>query len=138
MTVPPPRALDEATSERMRRQPRRDTAPEVALRREMHRLGMRYRLHHAGLPGRPDVVLTRARIAVFVDGCFWHSCPRHGRTPRNNSAWWAAKLAANVERDRRKDTELVALGWCPVHVWEHEPSAEAAARISSLWSSRVT
>ena len=114
----------------MQRQASRDTGPEVALRRALHALGVRYRLHHPGLPGRPDVALPATRIAVFVDGCFWHRCPEHGRAPKNNAGWWAAKLEANVARDRRKDEALTALGWLPVHVWEHEDPAEAARRIA--------
>jgi DNA mismatch endonuclease (patch repair protein) len=116
--------------------PSRDTRIEMALRRELHGWGLRYRTHLRGLPGRPDVALTRARIAVFVDGCFWHSCPEHGSSPRHNGDWWAAKLAANVERDRRKDEQLAGLGWLPVHVWEHEDPATAAALIVALWESR--
>lgn len=121
----------------MQRQASRDTGPEMALRRALHALGLRYRLHHPGLPGRPDVALPAARLAVFVDGCFWHSCPEHGRTPRNNGGWWAAKLAANVERDRRKDAALAAAGWLPVHVWEHEEPGAAARRIAALWRRRT-
>lgn len=117
--------------------PTRDTRAELALRREMHRLGLRYRTHAGNLPGSPDVALVRARIAVFVDGCFWHGCPEHGSTPKNNSAWWAAKLAANADRDRRKDAALVELGWLPVHVWEHDDPARAAAHIAALWSQRT-
>lgn len=127
-----PAALDEATRRRMRRQATRDTAPEMALRRALHALGVRYRLHHPGLPGRPDVALVGSRIAVFVDGCFWHSCPEHGRAPVNNAGWWATKLAANVERDRRKDAALAGMDWLVVHVWEHEDPGEASARIAEL------
>jgi len=120
----------------MQRQPRRDTAPEMALRRALHARGVRYRLHHPGLPGRPDVALPAARLAVFVDGCFWHACPEHGRAPRNNAGWWAEKLAANTARDRRKDEALSAMGWLAVHVWEHEDPAEAASRIVELKGTR--
>jgi len=116
--------------------PRQNTKPEVSLRRELHRRGLRFRIHVA-LPGRPDLAFTRARIAVFVDGCFWHACPDHGSMPKNNDLWWSQKLDANVARDRRKDAELVALGWFPVHVWEHEPVGEAAGRIEWLWQSRT-
>lgn len=76
-------------------------------------------------------------MAVFVDGCFWHRCPQHGTAPKNNSAWWAAKLDGNVERDRRKDMQLQDLGWVPVHVWEHEDPAIAAAQIYKIWRERV-
>jgi DNA mismatch endonuclease (patch repair protein) len=117
--------------------PRRDTTVEMALRRELHRLGVRYRVHLRNLPGTPDIALTRARVAVFVDGCFWHRCPQHGTAPKNNSAWWTAKLDGNVERDRRKDMQLKGLGWVPVHVWEHEDPAIAAAKIYKIWRERV-
>jgi DNA mismatch endonuclease, patch repair protein len=121
----------------MRSMPRRDTSVEMALRRELHRLGLRYRVHVRHLPGTPDIALTRARVAVFVDGCFWHQCPQHGTAPKNNSAWWAAKLDGNVERDRRKDVQLREIGWAPVHVWEHEDPAAAAAEIYAIWRERV-
>lgn len=121
----------------MSRMRRRDTAPEVALRRELHRLGLRFRLQDAALPGRPDVVLTRARIAVFVDGCFWHGCPQHGVTPKANRAFWAEKIAGNQARDRDRDARLTRLGWTALHVWEHEDPAAAAQRILLAWQ-RVT
>ena len=84
------------------------------------------------LPGRPDIGFTRARMAVFVDGCFWHRCPAHGTLPKNNAEWWLAKLDRNVGRDREKDAALVEAGWLPVHVWEHEPVDLACARLSAL------
>lgn len=128
-----PAPLDEATSARLARQPRSSTKPELALRRELHRRGLRYRVNHPGLPGRPDIALTRAKIAVFVDGCFWHRCPQHGTMPRNNRDWWQAKLDRNVARDRAKDTALADLGWTAMHVWEHEAPAAAADRIAAAW-----
>ncbi|MGY1719052.1 very short patch repair endonuclease [Blastococcus sp. SYSU DS0552] len=117
----------------MQRMPRRDTGPELALRRELHRRGLRFRTHYPGLTGRPDIVFTRARLAVFVDGCFWHCCPEHGTAPKNNASWWAAKLEANVVRDRRQDRELVDRGWTVVRVWEHEVVGEACDRIEATW-----
>ena len=114
--------------------PRHHTKPEVALRRELHRRGMRFRVQ-AQLPGRPDVAFTRAKLAIFVDGCFWHACPDHGTLPKNNRQWWAAKLEANVMRDRLKDEQLVSLGWHVLHVWEHEPVPRAAERVESAWRS---
>lgn len=118
--------------------PRRDTGVEIALRRELHRRGLRFRVNYRGLPGTPDVAFTKARIAVFVDGCFWHSCPQHGTAPKNNASWWEAKLAGNVERDQRKDKDLLAMGWTPVHVWEHEDPITAAAEIHKQWAERVS
>lgn len=129
-----PEPLDAAVSRQMSRMPRRDTKPEMQLRRELHRRGLRFRLH-LQLPGCPDIGFTRVRLAVFVDGCFWHACPQHGAVPKNNSEWWAAKLDANVARDRIKDDQLAALGWVAMHVWEHEAVAVAAERIESTWRS---
>jgi DNA mismatch endonuclease (patch repair protein) len=98
---------------------------------------MRYRVNLAGLPGRPDLAFTRARLAVFIDGCFWHRCPEHGTMPKNNQAWWAEKLQANVDRDLRVDRELAALGWAVLHVWEHETANVAADRIMQAWRDRL-
>ncbi|MER3453275.1 MAG: very short patch repair endonuclease [Chloroflexota bacterium] len=121
----------------MSRMPRESTGPELALRRLLHARGLRFRLHRRDLPGTPDIVLPRARIAVFVDGCFWHGCPEHGTLPKHNREWWAAKLAANVERDRRKDEELVALGWLPLHFWEHTPVEEMVDSVVGAWCRRT-
>jgi DNA mismatch endonuclease, patch repair protein len=133
----PPIPLDTATSARLSRQARASTKPELALRRELHRRGLRYRINHPELPGRPDIALTRAKVAVFVDGCFWHRCPEHGTTPRNNRDWWDAKLDRNVIRDRAKDAALAELGWIVVHVWEHETVIDAAKRVESVWLQRI-
>ncbi len=120
----------------MSRMPRRDSHPELRLRRELHRRGMRFRVH-GRLPGRPDIVFSAGRLAVFVDGCFWHACPEHGTLPKNNQNWWREKLNGNLARDREKDRKLDALGWLPVHVWEHEPVEEAAHRVEELWRERT-
>ena len=121
----------------MKRMPRRDSGPEILLRRELHSLGLRFRIQYRGIPGTPDIAFTRARLAVFVDGCFWHQCPEHGVMPKANREWWRAKLEGNTERDRRKDRALLELGWLPVHVWEHEDAAGAAGRIRDLWEERI-
>ncbi len=97
----------------------RDTRPEVRLRKELWRLGVRYRLKSA-LPGRPDLVIAARRVAIFVDGCFWHRCPEHAVAPRTNRDFWKQKLDANVQRDRRTDRELRALGWHVMRYWEHQ------------------
>ncbi|MDG4807699.1 very short patch repair endonuclease [Micromonospora sp. WMMD1120] len=123
-------------SEQMRRMPRASTRPELAIRRELHRRGLRFRVNFRELPGRPDLAFTRARLAVFVDGCFWHMCADHVRLPKNNREWWVAKLEANVARDREKDRRLADLGWLAVHVWEHEEPMSAADRVERLWSRR--
>jgi len=113
---------------------KRDTAPELALRRELHRLGLRYRVDVAPAPSRSrrraDVVFSRQRIAVFVDGCFWHGCQEHGVRPSANAEYWRAKLRRNVERDRETDALLAAAGWRVIRVWEHEQATVAAARVS--------
>ena len=111
---------------------KRDTRPELALRRELHRRGLRYRVDASPLPGlrcRADIVFTRPRVAVFVDGCFWHSCPEHGTRPSTNAVYWKAKIGRNVERDRRNDAHLSAEGWTVIRVWEHEDPAIAAQQI---------
>ena len=132
-----PVALDDMTSLRFKRMPRAATSPELALRRELHRRGLRFRVNDPRLPGRPDVVFPRAKIAVFVDGCFWHRCPDHGTLPRNNRTWWQRKLDRNVSRDRANDTALAELGWKVLHVWEHEAVASAADRVEAEWRQRV-
>lgn len=126
-------ASDPAVSRRMSRQRRRDTEPEVALRRELFRRGYRFRVDLAvvGRRRRVDIAFTRRKVAVFVDGCFWHSCPVHATIPNSNRDWWVEKLAANVRRDRESDRQLEQLGWIVVRVWEHEPAAMAADRVEA-------
>jgi DNA mismatch endonuclease (patch repair protein) len=128
--------LNGVVSAQMQRMPRASTGPELALRRELHRLGVRFRINHPDLPGRPDIAMTRAKVAVFVDGCFWHRCAEHGTLPKNNSQWWADKLERNVQRDREKDGDLERLGWLTVHVWEHEDPVTAALTLRDLWLRR--
>jgi len=117
-----------------------DTRPERALRSELHRRGNRFRKTVApvkGLRCRADIVFARARVAVFVDGCFWHRCPEHGTSPRTNSDYWQVKLDRNVARDRRNDDALVASGWAVVRVWEHEDVLDAANRVEASLESRA-
>ena len=83
------------------------------------------------------MVLSRPKIAIYVDGCFWHSCPLHATTPKTNREWWEAKLATNVTRDRKTDRDLAVLGWCVVRVWEHEDMEATADRIARLHSTRT-
>ena len=118
---------------------RRDTRPELALRRELHRRGLRYRVDAAPLRGgrRADVLFRRARVAVFVDGCFWHRCPQHGSSPRTNSPYWQVKLDGNVERDAETTATLTREGWQVIRIWEHEPTQDAADRVTrALWERR--
>jgi DNA mismatch endonuclease (patch repair protein) len=113
-----------------------DTRPERSLRSVLHARGMRFRkdlrVDLRGLRVRVDVAFPRAKVAVFVDGCFWHSCPTHGTQPRANKSFWAAKLKRNVERDRRVDQALAEAGWSVVRVWEHEPPEDAAKDIERI------
>jgi DNA mismatch endonuclease (patch repair protein) len=114
---------------------RRDTGPELALRRALHAAGLRYRVAYP-VPGQRrrtiDVAFTRLRLAVFVDGCFWHGCPEHGTVPRSNAAWWRTKIRANQARDRDTDRVLSAFGWSVLRFWEHAPASEAAAIVRDL------
>ena len=110
----------------------RDTRPELAVRSAAHALGLRYRVGVSPLPGlrrTADLVFTAAKVAVFVDGCFWHGCPEHHRPARRNSDFWTAKIQGNVSRDADTDSRLRAAGWQVIRIWEHEPPAEAAGRI---------
>jgi DNA mismatch endonuclease (patch repair protein) len=128
--------LNAMVSAQMRRMPRERTKPEMLLRRELHRRGLRFRVNYRKLPGRPDIAFTKARLAVFVDGCFWHMCPSHFTMPKNNAEWWRAKLLRNVERDTEKDALLISMGWLVLHVWEHEDPTAAADAVAALWASR--
>ena len=102
----------------------RDTGPEVILRREMWRQGTRgYRTHLKGVPGSPDIAFLGPKVAVFVDGCFWHRCPKCYKPPSSNVEFWRSKAERNVERDRRADSALAAAGWRVLRVWEHEINA---------------
>lgn len=127
-----PMPKSELVSQQMSRMPRQNTKPELLLRRELHARGLRFRVH-TPLPGRPDLAFTRAKIAVFVDGCFWHGCSEHGTLPKNNREWWRAKIEGNIQRDRVKDEALGLLGWDVLHVWEHEDPGVAADRVEDLW-----
>lgn len=123
----------------MQAQSRRDTAPELRIRRELHRRGLRFRVDQspvAGLRTRADIVFGASRVAVFVNGCFWHQCPVHGTVPKNNREWWTAKLRANVERDARADDLLHQAGWVSLRFWEHDDVMSAAEAIEILVRAR--
>ncbi|GAA1679653.1 very short patch repair endonuclease [Microbacterium lacus] len=107
----------------------RDTAPELAVRRRLHAMGLRYRASVRPMPNlrrTADIVFTRARIAVFIDGCFWHGCPEHYQAPVRNGDFWLAKRQRNRERDAETDAALTAAGWTPLRFWEHEVRADPA------------
>ena len=111
-----------------------NTGPELKLRSELHRLGLRFRavLRPAGIKVAVDILFPGVKLAVFVDGCYWHGCPSHGTSPKTNSEYWVPKIARTRLRDQLNDEVLRTAGWEPIHVWEHEPVGEAAARIASL------
>lgn len=136
-TPPVPPATSPAVRRRMQATRGRDTAPELAIRRELHRRGLRYRVDAAPLATlrrRADIVFRRKRVAVFVDGCFFHGCPEHGTRPKANADFWRAKIAANRARDMDTTERLSQAGWIVVRVWEHEPVLEAVERICASLS----
>ncbi len=136
---PPPPASSDAARRIARATGRRDTAPERALRSALHRRGLRFRVDRrpfAQTLRRADVVFAPARVAVFVDGCFWHSCPDHGSLPKANRAWWEHKLASIRARDADVADEFAEQGWHVVRVWEHEDPEAAADRIAALVQQR--
>lgn len=114
---------------------RRDTGPELRIGSALHARGMRYRRDFPVIAGdvrvRPDFVFTRRRVAVFVDGCYWHGCPDHGNIPKANSGYWTSKIARNRARDARVSDALRDSGWDVVRVWEHEPPSQAVVRVAA-------
>lgn len=123
----------------MRSNRSRDTGPELALRKQVHALGLRYRVAAIPIPGirhRADLVFKKARVAVFLDGCFWHGCPEHCRRPVTNSEYWKPKIDGNIRRDREIDTELAKAGWIALRIWEHEDLALAATDVARIVRSR--
>jgi len=125
----------------MRAQARRDTGPELALRRELHHRGIRFFVDRAPLPGlrrRADLVMPRRKVAVYIDGCFWHRCPIHGTSPRNNGDWWKVKLDGNVARDRDTDRRLDEAGWTVIRFWEHEDPLVAADHVQRILTAEDT
>ena len=123
------------TATRMKAQKRTDTAPEILLRKELDQFDVVYEVSTKPVPDlrrSADVVFTSARVAIFVDGCFWHGCPVHSRPTKSNTKWWAEKIAANKQRDSDTNVRLEAAGWTVVRIWEHENPSEAARRIVDL------
>lgn len=117
----------------------RDTQPELALRSEVHARGLRFRVNSRPLPSfrvTADLVFRRARVAVFVDGCFWHGCPQHFRPPKTNAEYWGRRIEANVRRRPEIEQALARAGWTAVRIWEHEDVTEAASRVVEAVRSR--
>jgi len=134
-------ASSDAARRTMQANRSRDTSPELAVRSRVHAAGLRY-LVDRRLPvprvRRGDLVFPRARVAVFVDGCFWHGCPQHHSAPRTNAGFWSTKVERNRERDRETDELLLEAGWLSLRAWEHEDPDEVAARVIETVRSRRT
>jgi DNA mismatch endonuclease (patch repair protein) len=118
----------------------RDTKPELALRSELFRRGLRYRVNHKPIPSlrrTADIVFRAAKVAVFVDGCFWHGCEQHHTVSKTNPTYWSEKIEENRARDADTNERLIAEGWLPIRVWEHEPVDAAADQIATAVRERV-
>ena len=117
---------------------RSDTLPERKLRSQLHGMGFRFRKDFPivleGKRTRPDIAFTRRKVAVFVDGCFWHSCPEHGTQPRRNADYWSPKLQRNVERDHQQTALLENSGWIVLRIWEHQAIEDSATTIAKVLS----
>ena len=136
-----PGSTSEAASAVGRGNTKTDTKPEVIVRSHLHRLGLRFRKNYYirlddGKRGvRPDIVFTKRKVAVFIDGCFWHMCPVHGMIPRSNEAYWRPKLEGNVRRDEKSTRRLEAAGWEVLRFWEHEDPTSVARLVQELMES---
>lgn len=134
-----PEASSKEARRRMERQGQRDTAAELKIRSILHEMGFRYRLHYTPLAGvrrKADFAFVGPRVAVFVDGCFWHGCPIHGTWPKANAKFWREKIETNRRRDADTNRRLEEAGWKVVRIWEHENPEQAANRIGHIVRSR--
>jgi len=134
-------ATNEATRKSMLGNRSRDTRPELLIRRALHARGFRFRVDlrpEPSLRTRADIVFTRRRIAVYIDGCFWHGCPLHATTPKSNESYWLPKLARNVERDAQSTASLEERGWLVLRFWEHESVDAVVARIAEMLPARTS
>ena len=111
----------------------KNTKPELALRAALWEAGLRYRVHFR-MKGNPDIVFPKRKVAVFVDGCFWHACPVHSHMPKSNGTYWKAKFVRNMERDERVNATLRAEGWTVLRFWEHEVAASLPSIVSTIVS----
>lgn len=138
MRAPEPERVrpSETLSAKMSTLARKDTKPELLLRREVHARGLRFRVQ-SKVPGNRrrtiDIAFTRVKLGVYVDGCFWHGCPDHHVQPRTNSEWWGWKVERNQARDRDTDRLLADSGWTVIRIWEHENPVEAANRVEATY-----
>lgn len=133
--IPYPAPTSPAATKKMRSNRRSDTTPEVLLRSLLHRGGLRFRKDYAirlpsGKVVHSDIAFPRRRLAVFVDGCFWHCCPDHGTVPKSNQSYWIPKLSQNVERDKKVTESLLSDGWQVIRIWEHISPVDAAKQIA--------
>ncbi len=127
-----PKPSDASTAKRMQNQRQKDTACELAVRRLLYSYGLRYRIDcrpEKGIPRRADIVVRPAKVAVFIDGCFWHGCPEHWKPPKRNETWWMNKIRINAVRDRETTLLLESAGWLVIRAWEHEEAESVAARV---------
>ena len=139
MTAARPVASSLAVQLRMQRQQSRDTGVELAFRTILHRRGLYYRLQRRPIEGirrTADLLFARARVAVYIDGCFWHGCPDHYMQPHSNAGYWVPKIEGNRRRDADTDARLEEAGWAAFRLWEHEDLEEAADRLESLLAER--
>ncbi|MFI0571292.1 very short patch repair endonuclease [Streptomyces tendae] len=138
--MPEPVPSSASVSARMSRQGSRDTAPEIAVRRLLHASGLRYRVN-VPVPGMPrrtiDIVFPRAKVAIFLDGCFWHGCPLHATQPKSNAEWWRTKLDKNMARDVETTGHLRDQGWTVLRFWEHEAPEDVANQVSECLTETV-
>lgn len=121
----------EQRSRCMSRIPGKNTRPEIIIRKMLWSLGCRYRVNYR-LPGKPDIVFTKQRLAIFIDGCFWHRCPQHFQPPATRAEFWEAKINGNVHRDRRVDALLAQEGWSTLRIWEHAIKSDPEAALRSI------
>jgi DNA mismatch endonuclease, patch repair protein len=130
-----PEASSPAARKRMRATRQRDTAAEMAVRSLLHAAGLRYRVDAAPVAGvrrRADIVFPSQKVAVYIDGCFWHACPQHGTMPKSNKSFWQEKLRSNQARDQDTNERLQAAGWVVLRFWEHEDPTNVAQEIQAL------
>jgi len=127
----------EARSRLMSKIRSKNTKPEVRLRKALWHRGLRYRLH-ADLAGKPDVAFLGPKVAVFIDGCFWHGCPEHGQLPKQNRKFWREKINSNTTRDEQVRAMLEGAGWKVLRFWEHEIRRDLSAVVSAVESAVAT